>query len=415
MKSLPILSSTWGSSSSSTAVQFPDLHKVSLDDSSWGLLGTVGEVHFEITVTCNLSCDYCYAEVAKPEQRGDLYPMEVYRRAIEILARHSRRPHLEIIFHGGEPLLENASWYEEACEFTQSTFDNHDKTCEFGLQSNLTLLQQEHVDVFVKYGVKVGTSLDGPKEIHDAIRGRFDKTVNNLARLREAGVFSGAIAVLHHHNWEQVPDIYDTFHSLGIGAFHLNVASAVGHGVGMIPLTEDQIFRVLCDNFTSLQQHEGAIVETRLLEKLRRHTAPPQTADFLTQLRCDNPFCHAGINMVIFRADGEIYPCGCAGTSGNLQNYLLGNITSPQLCKADYLDRLKEFHRKTDKYENECRSCPARFVCEHGCPAFDINDPVTPEHHCGATKRFEQYLRTIPSGELQRIASFTPPVTTTTP
>ena len=150
------------------------------------------------------------------------------------------------------------------------------------------------------------------------------------------------------------------------------------------------------------------MVETRLLAKLKRHVSHPGTSQFLAELRCDNPFCHAGINMIVVKHTGECYPCGCAGTSGNVRKFLLGNVWNEQCDKGFYVAQLRRFHGKSEKYELECRSCPARFVCEHGCPAFDFNDPVTPEHQCAATKRFQRYLDGYPRTILEQVAAFVP-------
>jgi len=154
--------------------------------------------------------------------------------------------------------------------------------------------------------------------------------------------------------------------------------------------------------------YDGEVVDTRLLAKLKRHVENPTTQGFLSKLSCDSPFCHAGINMVVIKHTGEVFPCGCAGSSGNIKNFLLGNIRDEALSTDFYKTQLVQFHAKSDKYETECRTCPARFVCEHGCPAFDINDPITPEHHCGATKRFQKYLDSYPREVVQRVASFVP-------
>lgn len=376
---------------------------------SWVSLRNVHELHIELTNVCNLHCSYCYAEVETPGKEVPLFDIDSFAIAIERIAEYSRKSHIELIFHGGEPLLQRAQWYDEACTLAVKIMGDKGKTVDFGLQSNLTLLNDEHIDVFARHGVKIGTSIDGPEDVHNQVRGGFKKTIHNLKRLRSRGIFSGAIAVIHLHNWTLVPQIYETFYQLGITAFHLNIASAVGHGTGATPLTEEQIFRVLKDNLDSLIRYEGAIVETRMLAKIQRHLAAPSAKEFLAQLRCDNPFCHAGINMIVVKKTGEIYPCGCAGSSGNVQNYLLGNILDPDGFNPDWWkQKLHGFHGKTDKYEKECRTCPARFVCEHGCPAFDLSDPETPENHCGATKRFERYLRTLPLEAIEQVAQMNP-------
>jgi uncharacterized protein len=373
---------------------------------TWSVLRNLSELHVAITSTCNLHCSYCYAEVERPGRGFPLFSLELFRRLMDIVATFSRKTHIVISFHGGEPLLEAPGWYDEACTIAKRVLGDAGKRCRFILQSNLTLLRDEHVSVFVRHGVMIGTSLDGPEEIHDSVRGHFQATIRNLHRLREAGVFSGAIAVIHHHNWDLVPQVFEAYCALGIHSFHFNIASTVGHGGGLLALSEDQIYRVFCDDFDCMRHYGGTMIETRLLANLKRHVKPPTTQEFLADLRCDNPFCHAGINMVVVTHTGEIYPCGCAGTSGNMKNFYLGNILNSGCDLVLYQQQLRRFHEKSPKYELECRCCPARFVCEHGCPAYDANDPITPEHQCAATKRFEKYLSSLGREIVEHVASF---------
>jgi len=81
-------------------------------------------------------------------------------------------------FHGGEPLLAGYDFYKQALE-KLSKLPNLEG---FSLQSNIWLLTEELIDLFLKYNVVVSTSIDGPKEINDYQRGEgyFDKTMEKL-------------------------------------------------------------------------------------------------------------------------------------------------------------------------------------------------------------------------------------------
>ena len=70
-------------------------------------------------------------------------------------------------FHGGEPLLAGYDFYEYALE-KLSKLENFEG---FSLQSNIWLLTDELIDLFVKYNVVVSTSIDVPKAINDYQRG----------------------------------------------------------------------------------------------------------------------------------------------------------------------------------------------------------------------------------------------------
>jgi len=75
-----------------------------------------------------------------------------------------------IIYHGGEPLLfgvENIIRFTELLRATLSTLH-----CEvsFGIQTNGTLLKEEHLKKFREHNISVSLSIDGPKEMQDQHR-----------------------------------------------------------------------------------------------------------------------------------------------------------------------------------------------------------------------------------------------------
>ena len=359
----------------------------------------INEVHIEITNMCNLSCTYCYAETLLPGklQPKNLFTNELYRDTITKILSETKSDFLDIVFHGGEPLLHSAEWFEEACEFATAKARLFGKTINFSMQSNLTILRDAHIEVFKKYHVNIGVSLDGDKETHNAMRGSFTNTAINIKKLQNLGLFSGVIVVVSHHNWNKIPDFFRQLDEMNIQTFHMNIASTVGRGNPLETLGGDKTFQAFKDCVCSMLEYKGRIIDTRMIRKLSHFLNPPnKTADIFKQLRCDNMFCHAGVTMVAVQYDGNVFPCGCAGSSGNMKNFKLTNITAREEVKpTEIYETLKKFHTKKEKYYNECISCPAKFVCEHGCPAFDHSDPETPENTCLATKQLYGYLQTI--------------------
>lgn len=359
----------------------------------------INEVHIEITNMCNLSCTYCYAETLLPgkKQPKNLFTNELYRQTITKMLSGSASSFLDIVFHGGEPLLHGAEWFEEACAFATNEAEKLGKKINFSMQSNLTILRDAHIEVFKKYNLNIGVSLDGDKETHNSMRGNFTNTAINIKKLQDLGLFSGVIVVISHHNWNKMPDFFKQLREMNIRTFHMNIASAVGRGNPMEHLGTEKTFRAFKDCVDCMLEYKGEIIDTRMIRKLSQFLNPPRnTDDAFKQLRCDNMFCHAGVTMVAVQYDGNVFPCGCAGSSGNMKNFKLTNIASrTEVTSSEYFETLKKFHAKKEKYYNECVHCPAKFVCEHGCPAFDHTDPETPENTCLATKRLYSHLQTI--------------------
>jgi uncharacterized protein len=366
----------------------------------------LNEVHIEITNMCNLSCDYCYAETLFPGKKTNLFTNELYRTTIEKLFGASKAKQIDVVFHGGEPLLHKAAWFEEACAFATEEAGRRGKTVAFSMQSNLTLLTDAHVSVFCKYGLRVGVSLDGDAEVHNKMRGAFDTTIKNLRILLQSDLFGGIIIVISHHNFDKLPEFFALLERLGVGTFHLNIASSVGRGAPVAHLGAEKTFQAFRDCVDGMLAREGRVIDTRMIRKISQFISPPkQTSEAFKQLRCDNMFCHAGVTMVAVQHDGGVFPCGCAGSSGNMKGFQLANVRDATEDRAHYFGKLEAFHAKKEKYYTECVRCPARFICEHGCPAFDHTDPITPEHTCLATKLLYEHLLSLDRDKLASLVA----------
>src|SRR5690349_4066759 len=115
---------------------------------------------------CNLSCTYCYVyESVDQSWRGR--PMTMSSRTIELLAEriaeHANRHGLstiEIVLHGGEPLLAGHAAVEHVLTAVRTSLPAHTQP-KFSLQTNGTLLDDHFLDIFHRFGLRVGVSLDG--------------------------------------------------------------------------------------------------------------------------------------------------------------------------------------------------------------------------------------------------------------
>jgi len=116
---------------------------------------------------CNLSCSYCYVyEMADQAWRS--LPMrmngEVAARAVDRIAEHAaghRLPSVEVILHGGEPLLAGADWLAGLVEMLRARVPAH---VNMAVQTNGTLLTRHMLEALKRAGVRIGISLDGDAE-----------------------------------------------------------------------------------------------------------------------------------------------------------------------------------------------------------------------------------------------------------
>jgi uncharacterized protein len=165
---------------------------------------------FKVASRCNLNCTYCY-EYNMGDQSWRTQPhfvsIETLRIAARRIAEHCVRHSLkavEICFHGGEPLLAGADFFRTAASIFRETLRPH-ADCNFGIQTNGTLLTQELINVLKSEAIHLGLSLEGPRDVNDKSRkygngrGSYEDVTKSLPLLLGAEgkeIFSGILAVI---------------------------------------------------------------------------------------------------------------------------------------------------------------------------------------------------------------------------
>ena len=161
---------------------------------------------------CNLSCTYCYVyEMADQSWRHQPQRMSdsTARKTVERIAEHAEAHHLDsidIILHGGEPLLAGADWL---ASLVRSLHDSVPATVNVSVQTNGTLLTRPMLETLKSLGISIGVSLDGDAEatgrsrVYANGRNSFDAVATGLGLLgspefREC--YSGVLCTIDTRN-----------------------------------------------------------------------------------------------------------------------------------------------------------------------------------------------------------------------
>ena len=161
---------------------------------------------------CNLSCSYCYVyEMADQGWQGlpKQMTLATVDKAVSRIAEHARQhdlPSVEVILHGGEPLLARAQWISQLVGSLRARVPTQ---VDVSMQTNGTLLNRANLEVLKRLGVRVGVSLDGDAEAtarhrHYANgRSSFDAVADGLYRLDSPefrGMYSGILCTIDLDN-----------------------------------------------------------------------------------------------------------------------------------------------------------------------------------------------------------------------
>lgn len=170
----------------------------------------------KVSKLCNLRCSYCYEfpELGNPDRMS----LEQLATMFEHLAQYYRSvapdAELRFVWHGGEPLLQEPAYYREI--FAEQRRHFGDMKLVNWVQTNLTLLDDERIDLLKNQFNGVGVSLDvfGDLRLNVAGKPSQPKVLDNMARLQAAGVAHGCITVLTRRNLPRIDRIFRFYESL---------------------------------------------------------------------------------------------------------------------------------------------------------------------------------------------------------
>lgn len=147
-------------------------------------------------VRCNIGCQYCYQN---PERdAGNELKSYDLEKMFSVLESDGR----SFILFGGEPLMMPIPDLERLWAYGLQKHGSN------GIQTNGTLITDEHVELFKKYKVGVGISVDGPGELNDVrwagslekTRQATQRTHDAIAALCRAKLPPSLIVTLHRNN-----------------------------------------------------------------------------------------------------------------------------------------------------------------------------------------------------------------------
>lgn len=150
--------------------------------------GLVKSLCLMVAQDCNLRCKYCFGDGGTYGHRA-VMSADVGRAAVDFIIRSSKfRRHCEIDFFGGEPLL-NFGTVKAVTEYVRAREAETGKVFKLTLTTNGILLDDKKIDWLNANNISVVLSLDGRREVHDAMRpdiggaGSYERVVRNFRRL----------------------------------------------------------------------------------------------------------------------------------------------------------------------------------------------------------------------------------------
>ena len=318
---------------------------------------------FHVSHDCNLRCSYCFASTGNFGGQRLNMGFDVGKDAVDFLIQNSgNRKNIEVDFFGGEPML-NFDVVKQIVEYTRGIEKEFNKNFRFTITTNALHLDDEKIDYINANMANVVLSIDGRKEINDAMRkridgkGSYDKVLENIKRLVEKRGYKDYY-VRGTFTKKNLDFFNDVMHLVDQGFDQVSVEPVVaGKGTGYeITLDDIDILKLeyekLAKEYVIRAKSGKGFVFFHFLLDL---AGGPCVSKRLRG-------CGSGSEYISVTPKGDIYPCH--QFVGD-KNFKLGNVKDGILNKA-----LQEKFKKSNVYTRQaCRSCWAKFYCSGGCPA----------------------------------------------
>jgi uncharacterized protein len=167
----------------------------------------------KLTERCDLACDYCYVFAladqgwrTKPARMSSAVVEQTAERIARYVAHHSL-PSVDVVLHGGEPLLIGADGVDFVATVLRRALPQ-DVHLDLGVQTNGLRLDDDLLQVLATHRIRVGISLDGDATAHDRHRrrpngqGSYVETSQAIRRLTtlHPNLFGGLLCTIDVRN-----------------------------------------------------------------------------------------------------------------------------------------------------------------------------------------------------------------------
>lgn len=345
---------------------------------------------------CNLRCTYCRDRDFDQGGKRVMSPetLEALISSLAKLPHNLQRVH----WLGGEPTLAGLDFFKEA---TRLQGEQTHKRWVNTIQTNATLINHEWAEFFQAHNFKVGVSVDGTSQTHDADRinlvghGSYSKVMDGVKILRKADIYPSVICVVTKRNASKGAQmlrglVESGFTSIAFNAFYNTATDLRSDPFAVSDEAWTEFLKDVFEEWIILDRQD---VQVRELDGMIAWTQGRTTRSCVFRGSCSS--------WLLVDHDGQVYPCERLGRSVCFGN--VGSVASfAEILEAPVH---RAFTTQTLRMPEVCKVCLMQTFCHNGCVAHRIEDGDTSPHYayCGSRLAFYDYLlKRIPSSSRNR-------------
>ncbi len=308
---------------------------------------------FKPTLACNLACKYCHIH-SRRDASHEVISLNEAKDVFNWILSYcldERINRVNILWHGGEPLLLKPALITAIVEYYTGLFSRNNISVSSSIQTNLLLFSDDHIPIVQKYfDNTVGFSFDFNSDDR-CYRDGSDASGDiwrKALELKSLGINLGAITQITKSNHRRVEEIYNTFKEGGI-SFKFS------------RIRETDIFK------ESLSNDDYVEAVTKLFVKWVEDPSQSITisnfVEFISMLltgKASSCCYQKDCNILSFTCDGSIFFCDRSFEAGSIGNIY---IDSPSQVKSNVIKSIK----KGVAVPSGCGTCKYKQICNFGC------------------------------------------------
>jgi uncharacterized protein len=343
------------------------------------------------TPFCNIDCSYCYLSARKSKATMSLETLDLAcQRVFESPLLDEP---LEVAWHGGEPLTVPLAWYDEATALMARR-----RPAELRLrhcfQTNGLLMNENWARFLVRIGARVGLSIDGPADVHDANRrtrrglGTHEGAMRAVRLLQDRGAPFHVITVLTERALDHPERLFDFYIQNGISEVGFNIEEIEGihSSSSLADVSVETRFRIFIARFLELVLNAPGLLRVREFDSA--------IAILLSEeaVRDQQNVPFAIVNVGYDGSVSTFSPELLGARHPRFDNFALGHVATHRLADIQNGPLFRAVNSEIQEGVNACaRNCRYFRWCGGGAPANKLFETgrfdVTETMHCRLTRQ----------------------------
>lgn len=333
------------------------------------------------TPFCNIRCKYCYLPTRDDKS---VMSLDTTKATFErVFASPYAASHITVIWHAGEPLVLPVSYYESAFQAIEQL---RPSTVEIrhSFQTNGTLVSKDWADLFRRWDVGVGVSIDGPRHMHDANRvtragkGTFDHAIRGARLLKAEGIPFHVISVLSKEGLERPEELHAFYLEEGIEDVCFNVEESEGNHVSeLMTLSRESMrekFLNFLHRFWTISRRRPGINFIREIDNLIPRIFRPEEAqvanDQVEPFSMLNVDCHGNVS--------SFSPELLGYKNERYNDFIVGNVHRQTLEQMLQSPAMQAMVSDISAGVEACRmECDYFSICGGGAPVNKLSENGT--------------------------------------